>query len=149
MKLFLDANVVFSAAYSVGGRCTRLFALALDAGASLQSSAYAIEEARRNLQTRFSDRLPDFLALLPLLQIVPEPGPGVLRQVLDLGLVAKDAPVLAAAVQSRADMFVTGDRRHFGALFGRRIEGVLVLSTSQALDGLAPSMPPGHERAPP
>lgn len=141
MKLFLDANVVFSAAYSVGGRCTRLFALALDAGVGLQSSAYAVEEARRNLQNRFPDRLPDFLPLLPLLHLVPEPAPGVLRQMLDLGLVTKDAPVLAAAVQSRADVFVTGDKRHFGALFGQRIEGVLVLSTAQALDGLAPPTP--------
>jgi hypothetical protein len=35
---------------------------------------------------------------------------------------------------SRADILVTGDRRHFGPLFGREVEGVRVLSL---MDGLA------------
>lgn len=147
MKLFLDANVMFSAAYTVRGRSSLLFALALDSGVGLQSSAYAIEEARRNLQTRFADRLHDFLPLLPLVQVVPEPVGAVLNRVLDLGIVPKDAPVLAAALQAKSDVFVTGDRRHFAALFGQRVEGVLVLCTSQALDALAsPTSEPSKGR---
>lgn len=138
MKLFLDANVLFSAAHSVRGRASLLFALADEVGVQLQSSAYAVEEARRNLQARFADRLPDLLPLLPRVQVVSEPAPAMLRRVLDLGLVDKDAPVLAAVVQARSDVFVTGDRRHFGALFGQRVEGVMVVSTTQAIDGLGP-----------
>lgn len=49
------------------------------------------------------------------------------------GLPPKDAPILAAAVQARADGLVTGDRTHFGPLYGRRFEGVLVLSPAEAL----------------
>jgi predicted nucleic acid-binding protein len=31
----------------------------------------------------------------------------------------KDAPVLAAALAAQADVLVTGDRKHFGALMDR------------------------------
>lgn len=50
------------------------------------------------------------------------------------GLPAKDTPILAAAIAARVDILVTGDRRHFGALFGQEIEQVRVLSLR---DGLA------------
>jgi|FLYL01.1.fsa_nt_gi predicted nucleic acid-binding protein len=49
-------------------------------------------------------------------------------------LPAKDAPVLAAAVASRADALVTGDRRHFGGFYGRTLEGVAVLGLREALE---------------
>jgi hypothetical protein len=38
----------------------------------------------------------------------------------------KDQPILLAAI-SRADYLLTGDARHFGHLYGKRIEGLLVL----------------------
>ncbi|HMU50769.1 MAG TPA: hypothetical protein PKA13_13420 [Geminicoccaceae bacterium] len=50
------------------------------------------------------------------------------------GLPEKDAPILAAAVAAAADLLVTGDRRHFGGLFGRTVHGVRILSLA---DGLA------------
>ena len=46
----------------------------------------------------------------------------------DAGLPPKDAPVLAAAIASRADRLLTGDLKHFGHLYGKTIEGVLVVS---------------------
>lgn len=54
------------------------------------------------------------------------------------GSVLKDAPVLAAAIASGADVLVTGDRMHFGHLFGRRGRGVKVLSPADALGLLLP-----------
>jgi len=50
------------------------------------------------------------------------------------GLPVKDAPILAAAVLARADLLVTGDRRHVGPLFGRTLQGVRLLALA---DGLA------------
>jgi hypothetical protein len=52
---------------------------------------------------------------------------------LEQGLPLKDAPILAAAVQARCDVLVTGDRTHFGPLSGRRLRGVQVLSPADAL----------------
>jgi hypothetical protein len=39
----------------------------------------------------------------------------------------KDVPILLAAIEARATHLITGDVRHFGAYFGKRIEGILVL----------------------
>jgi hypothetical protein len=43
-------------------------------------------------------------------------------------LPEKDRPVLAAAIEHRCEILVTGDRTHFGALYGKAIAGVTVLS---------------------
>ena len=43
----------------------------------------------------------------------------------------KDQPVLLAAIHREADYLLTGDARHFGHLYGKRIEGVLVLRPAQ------------------
>jgi predicted nucleic acid-binding protein len=51
-------------------------------------------------------------------------------------LAGKDAPVLAAALQGKVDIFVTGDRRDFGHLFGQVLEGVKILTPADALDAV-------------
>jgi hypothetical protein len=43
-------------------------------------------------------------------------------------LPEKDRPVLAAAARMTCDALVTGDRTHFGRLYGRRLAGVAVHS---------------------
>jgi hypothetical protein len=43
-------------------------------------------------------------------------------------LPAKDRPVLAAAIPDACDARVTGDRSHFGSLYGRTIHGVAIHS---------------------
>ena len=42
-------------------------------------------------------------------------------------LAGKDRPVLLAAIGVGATHLLTGDFRHFGPYYGKRIEGVLVL----------------------
>jgi predicted nucleic acid-binding protein len=49
-------------------------------------------------------------------------------------LPGKDAPILAAAVQAKADILVTGDRSDFGAFYGKRLRGVEVLTPKLALE---------------
>jgi hypothetical protein len=44
-----------------------------------------------------------------------------------LPVVERGQPVLAAAIQSGCHHLVTGDRTHFGALFGLSIQGVQVM----------------------
>ena len=43
-----------------------------------------------------------------------------------VNLPEKDQPILAAAFKARATHLLTGDRRHFGECFGKRICGVLI-----------------------
>ena len=118
-RVFLDANVLFSAAYGAGSGLGQLWTL--PAAVILVSSPYAIEEARRNLDDAGRDRLDGLVADL---EIVADIATGSLPSAVDL--VEQDRPILFAAIAAKATHLLTGDRAHFGALFGRRIGGVLI-----------------------
>jgi hypothetical protein len=119
-RLFLDANVLFSAAYRVDSGLLRLWSVP---GAVLMTSGYARAEALANLSEAEAvvrlDRLCAGLALVPE---SPESLPAVFAALPD-----KDAPILTAALAAGATHLLTGDRRHFGPFFGCRVEGLLIL----------------------
>jgi len=133
MRLFLDANVLFSAFHSPGGRALALFRLAEIGRATLVASSHIVEEARRNLVTRSNMEVGDFDRLTDQLERVPEAPPKVVTWASGHDLSANDAPVLAAAVVCRADLLVTGDRTLFGHLFGSELGGVTLVSMCEAL----------------
>jgi predicted nucleic acid-binding protein len=56
-----------------------------------------------------------------------------------LELPENDAPILAAAAAAGADLLVTGDRRHFGHLYGTVVGRVLVVTLVEALETLVES----------
>jgi predicted nucleic acid-binding protein len=118
-RVFLDANVLFSAAYKPETRLLRLWKVK---NVVLCSSRYALEEARLNLETEEQkDRL---LKLSQALQVFDEvTGSPGLRTVLP----EKDQPILLAAIEARATHLLTGDIRHFGRFFGRKVKGVKIL----------------------
>ncbi len=142
MRLFLDANVLFSAAWQEG-RARAILALADRAGATLLTSPHAREEARRNLEAKRPEALSRFDALLGRVTLVPEAPFAEVARARELGLPLKDAPILAAAWSARADILVTGDRRHFGRWMGKRVEGVTVLAPRAALARLLEAMGEG------
>jgi predicted nucleic acid-binding protein len=118
-RLFLDANVLFSAAYREGSPLHRLWGRQ---DAELVTSGYAVLEAERHMQGDQRARLAE---LLKGVRIVAEaPARPLPRRVV---LRAKDVPILAAAVAARATHLITGDRRDFGPHFGEKLAGVLVL----------------------
>lgn len=134
MRVFLDANVLFSACLKERSRQYAFFALAQSGHCRLTISAYALDEARRNLAQKAPSRLVVLEILTRLIEVSAQPSGDVVSRMAQYGLPAKDAPILAAAITARADILVTGDRRHFGRLFGREVEQVGVLSL---VDGLA------------
>ncbi len=93
--IFLDANVLFSAAYcSDAGLRKKLWRLL---GVRIVTSAYAVEEARRNLSNPGQQRELD--ELLASVEIVPSAAP--LDHPLFSSVVKlpdKDRPILRAAV---------------------------------------------------
>jgi predicted nucleic acid-binding protein len=133
MRLFVDANVIFSAAHNPQGNARALFRLATTGGITLVASRYAIEEATRNITLKFPKFGPELESLLVQLILVPEPTPAVVSVATNSGLPEKDVPILAAAIAARADLLVTGDRRHCGALYGQAVQGVLILPPADAL----------------
>ncbi len=142
MRLFLDANVIFSAAHNNTGNARGLFQLAQQRRCELFTSPYALEEAQRNILLKYPERAGEFEHLLPVLTVVAEALPDRITWAVAQGLPVKDAPILAAAVQSEADLLVTGDRIHFGHLYGQVLRKVVITTPAaelnQVLDELAP-----------
>lgn len=127
MRIFLDANVLFSSARSEGAIRHLIYAL-LDARHSCWVDEYVIAEARRNLQIKHAGALAEFDATVRRLHA----GESGLRMPLPSADVAwlpeKDRPVLLAAMRLRCDALVTGDQRHFGAGYGKSFGGVRIYS---------------------
>src|SRR4029077_3103861 len=50
-----------------------------------------------------------------------------------ISLPEKDRPILLAAVAARTTHLICGDLRHFGPYFGKKIEGIRIVTPSQYL----------------
>jgi predicted nucleic acid-binding protein len=133
VRVFLDANVLFSAAHRQTGSMRAFFELAAAGACTLVSSAYAVDEARRNVALKHSARMADLEALVATLEVCPEARAATLSWARTTGLPHKDAPILAAAVDARCHLLATGDRTDFGPLFGRRVRGTLVMLPAEAI----------------
>jgi uncharacterized protein len=119
----LDANVLFSATYRSEAGLRKFWRLP---GVRMVTSAYAVEEARRNLSNPGQRRELD--ELLRSVEVVLTAAPidhPLFSSVVELP--DKDRPVLLAAIGVGATHLLTGDFRHFGPLYGERVEGVLIL----------------------
>ncbi|MEI7636805.1 MAG: hypothetical protein WCJ37_05825 [Syntrophus sp. (in: bacteria)] len=68
---------------------------------SLYTSTFAHEEAVRNILKKAPDKFADLSMLMQQVDILPEPHPQWVIRAAQLPLAAKDAPVLAAALQGR------------------------------------------------
>jgi hypothetical protein len=126
VRIFLDANILFSAARA-DGAIRQFLALTEAAGHELWADAYVFEEARRNLAAKTPDSLPVLDAMVARIKIGGLRAGGTSLPET-LVLPEKDRPVLAAAIYHHCDILVTGDRTHFGALYGKTIRGVRVMS---------------------
>jgi predicted nucleic acid-binding protein len=124
VRIFLDANILFSAAKSDG--TMRGFLLQLRGyGHTLVADGYVVEETQRNLKMKFPQSLEDFSTLLQ--QVETHAGAsGPLREDLARLLSEKDRPVLASAIYHRCQILLTGDKTHFGSLYGKCFAGVEV-----------------------
>jgi predicted nucleic acid-binding protein len=125
-RLFLDANLLFTAAHNPDGKAAALF----DAGAlkrwELVSSAFAVAEARRNISAKYPQCMPRLESLLSRLTEVPQPA----TTRVSIQLPEKDLPIYLAALASRATHLLTGDTRHFGPHMNQpRATGGMVIQT--------------------
>jgi uncharacterized protein len=141
LKLFLDANVVFSAAHTAAGRAQHLVALAHAGRCELLTSAQGLEEARRNLALKSAGYEARLAAALEAMSVVGEAPRELVVWAAGEGLPAKDAPILAAAVHAGAQLLATGDARDFGHLYGRTLRGVRVATPKDALAAVLAAIP--------
>jgi len=119
VRLFLDANVLVSAAWKDGSKVTRIWNIP---DIELVTSNYIVAECKRNPPRQDQqDRLNRLMLAVRVLEFQRTP-------VLEIppSLPVKGQPVLAAAFLSWADFLVTGDRKHFGAWYGATVLGIRV-----------------------
>ncbi|MDQ6601891.1 MAG: PIN domain-containing protein [Chloroflexota bacterium] len=134
--VFLDANVLFSAAYHPGAGLRRLWELV---DTRLVTSVYAVEEARRNLDT--PHQRAELEALVRMLEIVPEQRQMDHPIFARIALPEKDRPILLAAIAAQATYLLTGDARHFGVYYEQDIAGVVILPPAICLRIVAEHAP--------
>ncbi len=132
-RLFLDANVIFTAAHNPNGNSRALFKLGAEQRVELISSRYALEEAARNIAVKFPECVSEFNNVIAGLALVAEPSKAESQLAAAQDLPGKDVPILAAAIGAGASILVTGDRRDFGHLYGKTVEGTTVLTPAEAL----------------
>jgi uncharacterized protein len=122
-RLFLDANVLFSAAYRESSGLLRLWKLR---DVALCTSRYALEQGRINLADENQrQRLTALAATLDFAEAAENELPR------GVSLPDKDVPILLAAIEARANYLLTGDLRHFGPYFGKKIGSVVVVSPAE------------------
>ena len=128
IRVFLDANILFSAAFR---EASGLMLLWSKKGVHLVTSSYALREAERNITLKrpiASDRLRVLISQVEVTNVL-NPMDN------DYGLPPKDQPILAAALASGCAALLTGDIADFGHLMGQSIQGTQVMTVSMFLTG--------------
>lgn len=129
MRIFLDANILFSGAQDASPM-QQMLARLMKSGV-LITSDYAWMEAERNIVAK----RPDWLTGLRVLRAKVS----MTVDIADCGEVkldAADRPILGAAIAARCTHLLTGDRRHFRDLFGKTIGGVKIVSARMLAEDL-------------
>ena len=121
MRVFLDANILFSVALPKS-RTGCLLGVA-KSNAILLTNSYAAEEARRNLSLKRADSLSALEKLISECELV-----GEMHMSLSAGIASKDRPILEGAIAGNASHLLTGDESDFGIWFGKTVQGVTIVS---------------------
>jgi predicted nucleic acid-binding protein len=120
LRVFLDANILFTAAYSPDGLSALLVELGAAGRVTLLTSPLAIVEAERNLEAKRPAALLTLRRSLTAVRVVGQPAPADVERLTPPELSSKDRPLLAAAIVAHATHFVTGDVADFGRWMNRR-----------------------------
>lgn len=130
-RLFLDANVLFTAAHNPSGKAALVVELGTHGYWRIITSTLAVEEARRNLAVKFPSALPHLEILLNDITV----RPSVSDRPCPLDLPAKDRPIFLTAHHGRATHLLTGDMQHFGPFMNDapRAAGILITTVATVL----------------
>ena len=140
VRIVLDTNVLVSALISRNGPPGRMLAEVKRAGLKLITSAAQLRELRNVLdreQLRRYIRRDEAEDLIRNLEAVGE----VVTDLPDVNVSTDpdDNLILAAAVAGRADMIVSGDRKHMLALGA--VEGIPIVTARDAVRQLRGQQP--------
>ena len=134
MRIFLDANILFTASHNPEGKAAFVIELGNAGHFQMFTSDYACEEALRNLSTRYPECLTRFERLTDMLKIVRARPTAAVPE----GLAEKDTAIFQAAAACRATHLLTGDLRHFGPFMNRpeRTFSIRIQTVAEFLESL-------------
>lgn len=133
IKPFLDANVLFTAAYNPKGLAAMLINRAKALKLHLRSSRYACHEARHNLSLKAPQASIDFEDLLKFVTlfdplISDEPNP--------LALPLDDIAIYQGALLTESTHLLSGDLKAFGKWMNqpKKTQGLVIQTIRQFVD---------------
>lgn len=129
MKVFLDANILFSAS-NIPGNTARFVRFLSNKGVSI-SADYAVAEAHRNIAAKRPQWMRGFEKIVGSIRIVQS-----VDCLVSVDIAAKDRPILATAIREQCDYLVTGDRRDFGHLFEKTINSTKIVTIPMMINVL-------------
>ncbi|WAC06557.1 MAG: hypothetical protein OS130_09860 [Thermodesulfobacteriota bacterium] len=132
-RLFLDANVLFTAAQNPAGKA----ALVIEYGGKgyweIVTNTLAVEEARRNFALKFPDCLTKFEMLLSDVLVLPSQIEGS----CSFSLSPQDRIIFLSALTCKATHLLTGDIKHFGPFINKPkiTSGIIIQTVPEFLRG--------------
>jgi predicted nucleic acid-binding protein len=143
VRLFLDSNVILSGLLSERG-APRIILDLLSLGFPFLTGStgrYNLIEIERNLKKRMPGVWPVYKRYLPRLNLTVIPVPQLEELGEFFGKVAdKDIPVLVSAIKAKADLLITGDKRHFGKLKSVDRYQLTIVTPSEFIDSILPEI---------
>ena len=129
-KVFLDANVLFTAAHNPKGKAAWLHTISGDW--IFVTSNYAVEEAVRNIQKKYPACLESLENYISNLEIHSS-GDG---STCPISLPDKDKPIFESAMQAHSTHLLTGDIKDFGRFMNRskETEGIIIQTVAEFID---------------
>jgi len=133
-KIFLDANILFTAAHNPSGKAALILELGAQGHWQALTSTLAVEEARRNLDIKFPACLTHLESILSKVRVVSS----VSGPTCPIDLPEKDRPIFLTSVKCRATHLLTGDIRHFGPFLNdpSRTAGVAIMTVADFLTSM-------------
>lgn len=134
MRIFLDANVLFSAAYDPQSSHFVLIQTGHDAGWVFLTCDWAWLEAERNLSLKRPVALRHLKALSRWVETISTVTEGN----CPIQLPPKDKPIFLTAIHAHATHLLTGDFHDFGSHMNKpnKTRGILIQSPADFLNSL-------------
>jgi putative PIN family toxin of toxin-antitoxin system len=136
VRVVLDTNVLIGALITKGTPPDRLYQAWLEGEIDLVTSTAQLAEVATVLARPRLQRYLDAEEAAAIIENI-DTRVRVLDALPDVNLSPdpKDNPILAAAIAGKADLIVSGDKRHMLAL--GEVEGIPIVTARDALDRLA------------
>ncbi len=132
-RVFLDANILFTAAYNPQGLAFHFIDQAHLQAIKLIMSDYALEEARLNIVKKAPEQSPFFEKLLKRIEVVDVVCD---MDVNSLKLPSDDVPILQGALKSECSFLISGDKKAFGKWINKKDQtfGITIISLREFVD---------------